>query len=93
MIYRFALAQVECTINILLNNCKQNTTSLSLLAGRTVHTCISSGTRGRGFGLGLHQHRILCVMRATMALASLHVRINAELSEPSSLGNAISTEL
>ena len=32
VVYRFALAQV----NDLLNNCKQNTTSLSLLAGRTV---------------------------------------------------------
>ena len=36
MSYRFALAQVSVKVNILLNNCKQNTTSLSLLAGRTV---------------------------------------------------------
>ena len=35
-IYQFALAQVECKVNVLLNNCKQNTTLLSLLAGRTV---------------------------------------------------------
>ena len=36
MIYRFALAQVECKRYVLLKNCKQNETSLSLLAGRTV---------------------------------------------------------
>ena len=40
VIYRFALAQAVC-INLYLNtwgnNCKQNMTSLSLLAGRTVH--------------------------------------------------------
>ena len=36
VIYQFALAQVECKVNVLLNNCKQNTTLLSLLAGRTV---------------------------------------------------------
>ena len=36
MIYRFELAQVEGTSNVLLNNCKQNITSLSLLAGTTV---------------------------------------------------------
>ena len=36
MIYRLALAQVECTYLILLNSCKQNITSLSLLIGTTV---------------------------------------------------------
>ena len=36
MIYRFALGQVEFTSNVLLNNCKQNITSLSLLVGTTV---------------------------------------------------------
>ena len=36
MIYLFALAQVSVQVNVLLNNCKQNMTSLSLLAGRTV---------------------------------------------------------
>ena len=35
-IYLLALAQVERTY-VLLNNCKQNTTSQSLLAGRTVN--------------------------------------------------------
>ena len=37
VIYRFALAQVECEVNVSLNNFKQNMTSLSILAGRTVH--------------------------------------------------------
>ena len=37
VIYRFALAQVECTsYNVLPNNCKQNITSLSLLVGTPV---------------------------------------------------------
>ena len=36
MIYRFALAQVGVQVNVLLNNCKQNIASLSLLAGMTV---------------------------------------------------------
>ena len=37
VIYRFVLSQVECTlVNALLKNCKQNTSSLSPLAGRTV---------------------------------------------------------
>ena len=29
--------KLSVQVNVLLNNCKQNTTSLSLLAGRTVH--------------------------------------------------------
>ena len=39
MIYRFALAQVTCSlhVNVLLSNSKQSTTSLSLLVGTTVH--------------------------------------------------------
>ena len=37
VIYRFALAQVEGTSECLLNNCKQNITSLSLFAGMTVY--------------------------------------------------------
>ena len=37
VIYRFALTQMECKVSVLLNNCKQNTTSLSLLVGTTVH--------------------------------------------------------
>ena len=40
VIYRFALAQVECK-NVLLNNCKQNK-SQSLLAGRTIFFFIYS---------------------------------------------------
>ena len=36
VIYRFALAQVECTSYFLLNDCKQNIASLSLLVGTTV---------------------------------------------------------
>ena len=38
MIYRFALAHDKWSVqvNVLLNKCKQNTTSLSLLAGRTI---------------------------------------------------------
>ena len=36
VIYGFALAQMECTINVLVNNCKQNISSLSLLVGTTV---------------------------------------------------------
>ena len=36
VIYRFASAQVSVQDNDLLNNCKQYTTSLSLLVGRTV---------------------------------------------------------
>ena len=35
-IYRFALTQVECTSYSLFSDCKQNITSLSLLAGRIV---------------------------------------------------------
>ena len=35
-IYRFALTQVEHTSYFLFSDCKQNITSLSLLAGRTV---------------------------------------------------------
>ena len=42
VIYRFALTQVECTSYFLFNDCKQNITSLSLLAGRTVdNMCIN----------------------------------------------------
>ena len=37
VIYRFELAQLECTSYVLLNNCKRNITSLSLLVGTTVH--------------------------------------------------------
>ena len=40
MINRFALAQVGCTSLCLLNNCKQNITSLSLLVGTTVAAAI-----------------------------------------------------
>ena len=36
VIYRFAVAQVECKSYSLLNNCKQNITPLSLLDGTTV---------------------------------------------------------
>ena len=36
VIYRFALTQMGCKVNVLLNNCKQNITSLSLLVGTTV---------------------------------------------------------
>ena len=36
VIYRFALAQMECKVSVLLNNWKQNITSLSLLVGTTV---------------------------------------------------------
>ena len=35
-IYRFTLAHEECKSHVLLNNCKQNITSLSLLVGTTV---------------------------------------------------------
>ena len=42
VIYRFALTQVECTSYFLFSDCKQNITSLSLLAGRTVdYMCIN----------------------------------------------------
>ena len=42
VIYRLALTQVECTSYFLSNDCKQNITSLSLLAGRTVdNMCIN----------------------------------------------------
>ena len=34
--YRFPLAQMECKVSVLLNNCRQNITSLSLLVGTTV---------------------------------------------------------
>ena len=37
MIYRFALTQMECKVSVLLNNRKQNTMSLSLVVGTTVH--------------------------------------------------------
>ena len=40
VIYRFALAEEKCTVNVLLNNCKQNITSLSLLVGTRVYTSI-----------------------------------------------------
>ena len=36
VIYRIVSAQVGCTGHILLNNCKHNITSLSLLVGTTV---------------------------------------------------------
>ena len=36
VIYRFAIAQMECKVNVLLNNCKENIMSLSLLVGKTV---------------------------------------------------------
>ena len=36
MIYQLALAQMEHTIYVLLNNCKQNITPLLLLVDRTV---------------------------------------------------------
>ena len=35
VIYRFTLAQMECKISVLLNNCRQNITPLSLLVGMT----------------------------------------------------------
>ena len=42
VIYRFGLTRVECTSYFLFRNCKQNITSLSLLAGRTVdYMCIN----------------------------------------------------
>ena len=37
VIYRFTLAKAECKSHVLLNNCKQNITSLSLLVGITVN--------------------------------------------------------
>ena len=36
MVSQLALAQVECTINVLLNNRKQTIASLSLLVGTSV---------------------------------------------------------
>ena len=36
VIYRFEVAQVSVQVNVLLNNCKQNIMSLSLLVGTTV---------------------------------------------------------
>ena len=45
VIYRLALAQVERTSSILLNNCKQNCTSLSLLVGTTVEVFSSEKSR------------------------------------------------
>ena len=36
VIYRFALAQVVCTSKCLLNNSKQNITSLSLFVGTII---------------------------------------------------------
>ena len=43
VINRFALTQVECTSYFLFSDCKQNITSLSLLAGKTVdYMCIIS---------------------------------------------------
>ena len=36
VIYRFAYAQVKCTVIVLLSNCIQSITSLSLLFGMTV---------------------------------------------------------
>ena len=36
VIYWFTLAHMEYTSHVLLNNCKQNITSLSLLVGMTV---------------------------------------------------------
>ena len=40
MAYRFMLPQMESKVNVLLNNCKQNKTSLSLLVGTTVGVCL-----------------------------------------------------
>ena len=37
VICQYALAQVSVQVNVLLNNCKQNTKSLSLLPGMTVN--------------------------------------------------------
>ena len=42
VIYRFALDHVACTNHVLLNNCNQNITSLSLLVGTTVYNVIIS---------------------------------------------------
>ena len=41
MIYRFALAQWSVQVNVLLNNCKQNIMSLSLLVGTTVDVILA----------------------------------------------------
>ena len=49
VIYRFALAQIECKVSVLLNNCKQNNTSLSLLVGMTVATCMRKSIRMKSF--------------------------------------------
>ena len=42
VIYRFALAQVNCTRKLYISNCKQSITSLSLLAGTTVQCNVLS---------------------------------------------------
>ena len=42
VIYRFELAQRSVQVNVLLNNCKQNNTSLSLLVGTKVQWLLKS---------------------------------------------------
>ena len=49
MAYRFILPQMESKVNVLLNNCKQNKTSLSLLVGTTVGVSFDIKFTGQGF--------------------------------------------
>ena len=42
VIYQFSYIKWSVQVNVLLNNCKQNITSLSLLVGKTVLSAISS---------------------------------------------------
>ena len=55
-IYQFPLSQVECPVNVLLNNCIQSITSLSLLVGTTVcpNCLIFKGKYGTIKLLALH---------------------------------------
>ena len=61
MIYQFTLDKVECTSYLLLCNCKQNITSLSILVGRTVgkwQVCLSLCFRSQSNFLAYLSHRL-----------------------------------
>ena len=57
--YRLTLAQMEYQINVLLNNCKHNITSLSLLVGTTVHRLAVSCTLRYGLYVNLTNLHII----------------------------------
>ena len=78
MTYRFALAQIECKVNVLLYNYKQNITSLSLLVGTTVlfdHKNINIGNRSITISLRSTSFILVAENRALGVIRVFHVLV------------------